>query len=186
MLQVLGQVNDTLISFQIYYQRQKNLPLTPQQTRYVMEASNYTRIDITPKQEHYDYIRDALGIFSDIKGGMAFFVKSQELMSALLWLDSTIPDANDFGSGQIHPFHTSVNSLVSYGGADNTLKRVFGASTQNISNEPPTLLRNKSVDLTGLYPVHKRVTQLREEGYIRRCVSEPLLLTSNLNHNKLM
>lgn len=180
MLQVLGQVEDTTISFQIYYQRLNKKPMTHQQTRYIMEASNHVRIDVIPKPEYYERVRRTLGIFTGVTGkGMAFFVKTHDLESALSWLDSAIPDGNELGSGERFPFHIAVNSLISYGGADNTLKHVFGASIDDILEENPIVTdvdevrqRSKSVDLSGLYPVHKRIEQLRGECFPRRLVSE--------------
>lgn len=63
---MLGQTDDEVISFLIYCQREKKQKLTPEQTRYVTEASSYVAIDIHPLQKHRDYVSEVLATLTAI------------------------------------------------------------------------------------------------------------------------
>ena len=178
-LSVLGQTDDEVISFLIYCQREKKQKLTPEQTRYVTEASNYITIDIHPLVKHRDYVSEVLATLTTIntlecEGKHRLFVKEAELQETLRWLNKAFPAT--LGTDECNPLNTRVNSLISYGRANNVLKRVFGATSAAIVAENPTLeeipiervpqpflARSKTLDLSELQPLHRRVVELRAE-----------------------
>jgi hypothetical protein len=177
-MKVLGQIDDLEIASEICYQKHFNIPLTIRQIQYLSEASTHVRFDFVPKAEHYEEVREILGIFADVQErGLSFFVERNNFAVTLNWLRERIQNPESLGSGERYLLQSPLNELFSFGSADNTLKYLLGIPVESILEENIQLLRSTNSENSGnsafdnrldyrvFQPVPKRVSDLRRESW---------------------